>query len=163
MLMRELSSLWHSLEDAEYLHLLLEPLSLFGLAFGLLFLIAAMALRANMVQMLALIVIAISCLSVQPAVKLRIQSEPRILALQDPAFHPLIKLQTQRRSDSTWVYYGIAAVCVIGIALGRGKRRVIVGAVTIVVCSAGLMHALWLHKKECEVYHRNIVKYAPVR
>ena len=162
-MMRELTSLWQSLEDAEYFHLLLEPLPLFGLFFGLLFLIAATALRANLVQMLAMSVIAISCLSVQPAVKLRIKAEPRVLALQDPAFHPLIKQQTQRRSSTAWIYYGLAAVCVLAIPLGRGGKGFIVSMVTIVLCSAGLVHALWLHKKECEVYHRNIVKYAPVR
>jgi hypothetical protein len=162
-MMRELSSLWHSLEDAEYLHLLLEPVPLFGLAFGLMFLIAATALRAKLVAVIALIVIAVSCLSVHEAVQLRIKAEPRVLALQDAAFHPLIKQQTERRSSTTWIYYSIASVCVLAIALGRGSRGVVVGIVTIVVCSAGLMHALWLHKKECEVYHRNIVKYEPVR
>ncbi len=163
MLMRELTSLWHSLEDAEYLHLLLEPVPLFGLFFGLLFLIAATALRQSMLKMMALIVIALACLSVQPALQLRIKAEPRVLALQDAAFHPLIKQQTERRTSAAWIYYGLAALCVIAIPLGRSGKGFIVSVVTIVLCFVGLAHAVWLHKKECEVYHRNIVKYEPIR
>ena len=38
---RELTTLWQSICDPEYLHLLLEPLPLYGLGIGLTFLIVA--------------------------------------------------------------------------------------------------------------------------
>lgn len=162
-MMRELTSLWHSIGDAEYLHLLLEPLPLFGLGFGLIFLAASVLLGEKKTRMLALAIMAVSCASVQPYVKLRVKSEPRVLALQDPAYHALIRTQTERRSSSAWIYYGLAAVCLTTLSFGRGGRSLILTVVTLAACSGGFVHAVWLHKKECEVYHRNIVKYAPVR
>jgi len=158
-MMRELTSLWHSIGDAEYLHLLLEPLPLFGLGMGLIFLLGSYLLGAKNIRMLVLVVMAVSCASVQPYVKLRVKSEPRVLALQDPAYHALIRQQTERRSSSAWIYYGLAAVCLITLAFGRGGKSLLFTAVTLILCSGGFVHAVWLHKKECEVYHRNIVKY----
>lgn len=162
-MIRELTLLWHSLEDAEYLHLLLEPLPLFGLGFGLLTFVVGMLVREWRMRVLAVIVMIVACVSVQPYVRLRVQSEPRVLALQDPAFHALIRQQTERRASTSWIYYG-AALCGTGaLFFARGGKGMIVNVLTIAVCCAAFLHALWLHKKECEVYHRNIVKYAPVR
>lgn len=161
--MRELTSLWHGIGDPEYLHLLLEPVPMYGLAFGLIFLAASVVLREGKMRMLALLVMAVSCASVQPYVKLRIKSEPRVLALQDAGLHPLIRKQTEARSGSAWIYYGLAVVCMTALSFGRGGRSLILTGAALLLCSAGLVHALWLHKKECEIYHRNIVKYTPVR
>jgi hypothetical protein len=156
---RELSALWSSLEDAEYLHLLLEPLPLFGLGFGLIFLIVSIITKQAITRLLALALITACCLSVQPYVKLRLKSEPRVLALQDPAFHPAIRAQTERRTSTTWIYYATALAGAAALFLGRGGRAVMITGGAIVVCTASFLHALWLHKKECEVYHRNILRY----
>ena len=83
--------------------------------------------------------------------------------MQGKAFHSLILEQSARRSSSAWLYYGIALWCLGALVLGRGGKGLIVIAITLVVCSAGFLHALWLHKKESEVFHPNIVKYTPVR
>ena len=64
--MRELSNLWQSLDDPEYLHLLLEPLPLFGLGIGLIFVVAGLLMAQPQMKLLALIVIVLSCASVQP-------------------------------------------------------------------------------------------------
>lgn len=162
-MMRELTSLWHSVGDAEYLHLLLEPVPLFGLGFGLIFFVASYLLGAKQIRVLALVVMAVSCASVQPYLKLRIKSEPRVLALQDPGLHAAVRKQTELRSSSAWIFYGLAVVCLATLLLGRGGKGMILTVVTVVLCSTGFVHAVWLHKKECEVYHRNIVKYVPVR
>lgn len=161
--MRELSLLWLSLQDAEYLHLLLEPLPLFGLGFGVLILAASLALRDWRMRVVATALIVLSCASVHWYVTLRIKSEPRVIALQDMAFQPLIRQQTARRSDSTWIYYSAATCSVAAMFRARGGKGVIVTSITLAVCAGAFVHALWLHKKECEVYHRNTVKYAPVR
>lgn len=162
-MMRELTSLWQSFGDAEYLHLLLEPLPLFGLGLGLVFLLAGTLLRESKMRMVALLVMALSCLSVQPYLQLRAQAEPRILALQDPAYHALTKQQTELRNSTAWVYYGLAVACVVVLVLGRGSRAFLLNTLIALLAIAGLLHAIWLHKKECEVFHRNIVKYVPVR
>jgi hypothetical protein len=162
-MMRELTALWNSLGDAEYLHLLLEPLPLFGLGFGLLLLIAAFLMRDGKMRVLALIVVVVSSASVQPYQAMRTKSEPRILALQDPSFHAITLDQSSRRKSAAWLYYAIAAWGMIALVTSRKGAGLIVTSITFALCTAGFITAIWLHKKECEVFHRNIVKYTPVR
>lgn len=162
-MMRELTALWNSLGDAEYLHLLIEPLPLFGLGFGLLLLIAAFLMRDGKMRLIALIVMIASSASVQPYQAMRAKSEPRILALQDPAFHAITLDQSARRKSAAWLYYAIAAWGTITLVTSRKGSGLIVTIITFTLCASGFITAVWLHKKECEVFHRNIVKYVPVR
>lgn len=162
-MMNELTALWNSLQDAEYLHLVLEPLPLFGLAFGLVLFGLSFVVRERKTRLLALALIVGCCASVRPYLNLREKCQPRILAMQPAAYHPLIQEQSARRAGSSWFYYGIAAWCAAALVMMRKNTGLLVSLTTIVVCLAGFLHALWLHKKECEVFHRNIVKFAPVR
>ena len=160
---RELSILWQSLDDPEYVHLLLEPLPLFGLGFGLIIVASGLLMAQPKMKVLALILIAVSCASVQPYVSLRVKSEPRVLVMQDAGYHKLIRDQTQLRTRSAWLYYAITVMCVVALIATRSGKGFILLSLTLALCAIGFTHALWLHKKECEVYHRNIVKYREVK
>jgi hypothetical protein len=43
-----------------------------------------------------------------------------------------------------------------------GKRKWFLG-VTVMGTAALFWFSIWIHKKECEVYHRNIIKHRPLR
>lgn len=158
-MLTELQQLWASLRDAEYLHLLLEPLPLYGGFCGVLLLLVAQWGGESKSRLLALLLITASCASVWPYQNLRASAEPRIVATRDPALKPFIDRQSARRQGFNWAFYLMAVVggCTLILQLaGKGKPMVwitLVGALGIVILSA------WLHKKECEVYHRNIVKF----
>jgi hypothetical protein len=159
--LRELTLLWSRLHDAEYLHLALESLPLFGLGFGLLFLIVATAMGEAKCRLVALVVIAASCASVGPYVKLRTQSMPRILVIYDKAFHAEIVAQAQRRSDSVWYYYAMTGLSLLTLVLGgRGRFSLLVMA-TLACGALMFLYSAWLHRKECEVFHPNVVRAAP--
>jgi hypothetical protein len=157
-MLKELTQLWASLRDAEYLHLVLENLPLYGVACGVLMLLVAQMAGEKKSRLLALLLITACCASVWPYQELRVKAEPRIVATRDPALKPFIDKQTERRAGVNWAFYTMAAVSGLTLLLqmaGKGKPLVFVtlaGALAIVCLSA------WLHKKECEVYHRNIVK-----
>lgn len=160
---RELITLWQSIRDPEYLHLLLEPLPLYGLGAGLTFVIVSLFFGEIKSRMLALGIICLSCASVWPYIDLRDKATPRILATRSPDFAPLIQEQTQRRKDWSWPYYGMALLSAAALATTRSaKGRPLL---LLVVVYGGLLFwiSIWLHKKECEVYHRNIVRFMPVR
>ena len=160
---RELTTLWQSICDPEYLHLLLEPLPLFGLGLGLVFLIVSFLFGEIKSRMLALGIICVSCASVWPYIDLREKATPRILATRSPDFAPLIQEQTQRRKDWSWPYYAMALLSAVALFTSRSaKGRPLL---LVVVVYGGLLFwfSIWLHKKECEVYHRNIVRYKPPR
>ncbi len=158
-MMRELTSLWSSLHQPEYLHLLLEPLALFGLAAGFLFLVLSLFVVQSAARIMALLLILLSAGSVHWYLGMRVKSEPRIAALMDSAFHPRIREQTTRRKASEPLYIAIAAVAAVALAFGRSSRSLFVWAAAI-MAAVGVVHATWLHKKECEVFHPNIVHYA---
>lgn len=157
----ELTTLWTSVRDPEYAHLLLESVPLYGLAFGLTFLVVAMVVGERKCRLLALVVICASCASVWPYVDLREKATPRILATRDPAYHVLIQDQTARRANTAWLFYLMAGVSGLAVLVGHksgGKSFVLM---TVVGSAALFWFSIWLHKKECEVYHRNIVRYVP--
>ena len=158
-MMRELHQLWDSLQDPEYLHLLLEPLPVFGLGLGMIFLIAGLIMNQSKVRMLALAVIILSAGSVHWYLKMRLATEPRVAATISTTFHPLIKEQTERRQTSAWIYYGVAVAGLIGLFASSGGRASVVTMLVLAVTAAAFIHSVWLHKKECEIYHRNIVRY----
>jgi hypothetical protein len=160
---RELTTLWQSIRDPEYAHLLLESVPLYGVGFGLVFLVIAYAAGEKKTRLLALVVMALSCASVWPYLELRTRATPRILATRDPAYGPLIQQQTRLRHETAWMYYAMAGISGVALLLGftRYGKHVMLLAV---VCGAAVFWvSIWLHKKECEIYHRNIIRYLPPR
>lgn len=160
---QELLTLWQSVRDPEYAHLLLESLPLYGTGIGLLFLFAALAAKENKCRLLALFIIGASSASVWPYNSLREKAQPRILATHEPAYGPLIREQTRRRSDTGWIFYAMAVISALAFLFGStGKGRFLL-FLAIIAATASFWISIWLHKKECEIYHRNIVKQSPSR
>jgi len=160
---RELTTLWQSICDPEYLHLLLEPLPLYGLGIGLTFLIVAFVFGEVRSRMLALTIISVSCASVWPYLDLRDKATPRILATRSPDFAPLIKEQTQRRRDWAWPYYMMTLSSCAALAAMRTPKGKLLLFFVVIFGALLFWFSIWMHKKECEVYHRNIVRFVPVR
>jgi hypothetical protein len=160
---RELTTLWQSVRDPEYAHLLLESLPLYGLAGGITLLVVAFVVKERKSRLLALGMIFVSCASVWPYLDFRRTATPRILATRAVEYGPIIQGQTQLREDTAWAYYGMAAITLVAMAMSRsqharwGVLAVLVGSVMLFWLS------LWLHKKECEVYHPNIKRYSAPR
>ena len=69
---QELTTLWQSVRDPEYAHLLLESLPLYGMGFGLMFLIVAIMARETKCRLLALLLMSLSCASVWPYLDQRV-------------------------------------------------------------------------------------------
>jgi hypothetical protein len=160
---QELTTLWQNIRDPEYLHLLLEPLPLYGLGLGLVFVIVSLVFGEMKSRMLALAVICVSCASVWPYIDLRDKATPRILATRSPEFAPLIQQQTQRRKDWSWPYYAMTLFSGIALLSARSPKGRPVLFFVIIFGALLFWFSIWLHKKECEVYHRNIVRFVPVR
>ena len=88
-------------------------------------------------------------------------AQPRIVATHDPSYGPLIREQTKRRTSTGWAFYSLALVStltLILVAAGKGRSLIFL---TLIASMGCFWLSLWLHKKECEIYHRNIVKYRP--
>lgn len=155
---QELLNLWQSLRDPEYAHLLLESLPLFGIGAGLIFLCGSLFFRETKSRMLALVLTCVSSGSVWPYVSLREKAQARIIAMHDPSYAPLIREQTKRRTSAAWAFYSVALISGLAFLFGiAGKGRGLL-FLTIAAAAATFWLSLWLHKKEAEIYHRNILK-----
>ena len=160
---QELTTLWQSIRDPEYLHLLIEPLPLYGLGIGLMFFIIAFVFGERRCRLLALALICVSCASVWPYTDLRSKATPRILATRPPEYASVIQEQTSRRREWNWPYYVMTLFSVVAIFAGHSPRGRPILIVVVVGGALLFWISIWLHKKECEVYHRNIVRYTPPR
>ena len=158
-MMRELTLLWSGIKDPEYLHLLLEPVPLFGLLFGMIFLLAGILMELPKIRILALIVVVVSTSSVYWYMKMRAATEPRVAATTSPTFFPFVKKQTALRQSTVWVYYTTAGVGLAALLFGAGSRGSIFSYFALAVFAAALVHSVWLHRKESEIYHPNIQHY----
>ncbi len=162
-MLRELTTLWQSVLDPEYAHLLMESLPLYGLAFGVTLLIVAYVVNERKCRMLALGLIFLSCASVWPYLDFRLKATPRILATRAVEYGPIIRAQTQLRQDTAWPYYLMTGTSLVVMAMTH-SRHARWGVVVVIIGSVALFWLnVWLHKKECEVYHPNIKRYVAPR
>lgn len=161
---RELSNLWQSVRDPEYAHLLLESLPLYGLAAGLTFLIVSLVTGEHRSRLLALLVVAASCASVWPYLDLRAKATPRIVAVRPQEAKTEITAQTDLRQETAWAYHLLAVVSSLAALTSKTRAGRYFLIATVVGGMAVFWLSLWLHKKECELYHPNIRRYvAPAR
>lgn len=158
-MLTNLDVLFSRLKDAEYFYLLLEPLPLFGLFFGLIFLTVGLYLAQDKCRIAALIVITASCWSVYPMMKERARAQQRLVLSSDITHvsADTFKRQTQLRENTRWVYYSIGALALLAL-IGGGKIGTWSNIVLLVGGTLAVVFSVWLHMKEAEVYHPNIKK-----
>jgi hypothetical protein len=156
-MLTNLDILLSRLKDAEYSYLLLEPLPLFGLFFGLIFFCVGLYMKQPKARIVALVVIAVACGSVFFYAKLRNRAMPRILATREISYLPHIKEQSKLRADTKWIYYVTAIVAVVAL-IGGGKLGALGNYGVLATGTLALLFSLWLHMKEAQVYHPNIIK-----
>lgn len=151
------------LRDSGYAYLLLEPLLLYGVFFGVLFYCIGHYMGQQKCRTVALVVIGLCCVSIGPCLALRYKAmHPRELEKR-PSDAKLIKDQYQARQSTKWIYYALAVASLLAL-LGGGKvatfsnLAVVGGGIIVVIYSA------WMHMKEAEIYHPNIIQRAlPVK
>lgn len=158
-MLTNLDILLSRLKDAEYSYLLLEPVALFGLLFGLIFFAVGLYLAQDKCRIVALIVIAASCGSVYPMMKQRAKAQPRLALNQEIArvSADSFKKQTQLREDTKWVYYGVGGFAMLAL-IGGGKLGTWSNVALLIGGSLAVVFSIWLHMKEAEVFHPNIKK-----
>ncbi len=159
MRLSDIEVLFARLNDAEYAYLLLEPVALFGLFFGLIFFAVGLYMAQEKCRIAALIVIAASCFSVYPMMNQRVKAQQR-LVLDTDITHvsaDTFKRQTALREDTKWVYYTIGGFAILAL-IGGGKLGSWSNVALLVGGSLAVIFSVWLHMKEAEVYHPNIKK-----
>src|SRR5712692_4370765 len=148
--------LWQHLSDPEYLHILINPLPVYGLAVGVLALALALVLRNQRVTIAALVLVFVCALSAWPTYHYGEAGYDRVKAMSDPAGEQWLDEHMARGEKLIWAFYVLAGNSAIGIGVIAKWSRTS-GAVciaTLVMASATLGIGFYLAYAGGHVRHK---------
>ena len=110
-----IESFLRDLQQPEYLHVLLNPLPIYGLAIALFGLIAAMYLGSRGGRVTALILIFASALSAWPVAHRGEQAYDRVFVMADEDGKAWLKAHEHRADELIYFFYALALVSAAAI------------------------------------------------
>jgi hypothetical protein len=105
------------LSQPEYLHVLLNPLPVYGVALGTVALLLAMWLRSRQAQVTALCLLCLSAFSAWPAKELGEKAYDHIEPMSDHNGYAWLEAHAQRAARVIPVFYALAAATLAGLAV----------------------------------------------
>ncbi|HEY2140349.1 MAG TPA: hypothetical protein VGH00_09735 [Chthoniobacterales bacterium] len=105
----------HDLQQPEYLHVLLNPIPIYGLAIAFFGLIAATYLRSRGGQLTALVLIFATAISAWPVAYHGDRAYDRILSMADDDGQAWLKAHAARADKLVLLYYALALVAACAI------------------------------------------------
>jgi hypothetical protein len=109
-------SLLRDLQQPEYIHVLLNPLPVYGLLIGLIGLVIALILKSRRAQITTLILVFISSASAWPVYEFGQEGYDRVLSMADDAGQAWLDEHRERGEDLIWIFYALVALSAIAIA-----------------------------------------------
>ena len=134
------STLWQHLSDPEYIHVLINPLPVYGLSMGVLGLALALILRTPKVTVAALVLVFIGGISAWPTYHYGEAGYDRVKALSDDAGGKWLDEHMARAEKLIWMFYvlaGVSAISVVAV-VKRPQSSFAVSVVTLVLGTATL-------------------------
>jgi hypothetical protein len=107
--------LWQHLSDPEYLHILINPLPVYGLAVAVLALALALIWRNQRVTIVALVLVFVCALSAWPTYYYGEAGYDRVKAMSDPAGEQWLDEHMARGEKMIWLFYVLSGVAAIGV------------------------------------------------
>jgi hypothetical protein len=111
-----MGALLRDLQQPEYIHVLVNPLPVYGLLTGLVGLVTALILKSRRAQIATLILVLISSASAWPVYEFGQQGYDRVLSMADEAGQAWLDEHRERGEDLIWIFYVLAALSAIAIA-----------------------------------------------
>ena len=109
------ATLLQDLSQPEYLHVLINPLPVYGLAVAVIGLIIALIQRSRPAQVATLSLVLLCGAIAWPVVHYGEAGYDRALSLTDPQGAVWLKAHAQRADQFVWFFYGLAAVATAAI------------------------------------------------
>src|SRR5207249_8498335 len=104
------------LRQPEYVHVLLNPLPVYGLLIAWLGSIIALILKSRRAQIIALLLVLISSFSAWPVYEFGQQAYDRVLSMADEDGRAWLDEHKDRAEDLIWIFYALAGVSAFAIA-----------------------------------------------
>jgi hypothetical protein len=151
-----IDTLREHLAQPEYIHVLLNPLPVYGLTVGVLALIVALFLRSRPAHVVALVVIAISAASAWPVFHYGHQGYDRVKAMSDETGELWLDEHMDRAEKLIAVFYVLAALSVAAIFAPRKWPRadLPLAAVTLSLAFVVLAVGGWISFAGGQIRHK---------
>jgi len=111
-----IAALVRDLQQPEYIHVLLNPLPVYGLLVGWVGLIIGLVLRSRPAQIATLSLVLLSSISAWPVYEFGEQGYDRVLSMTDEPGGAWLDEHMHRAENLIWVFYALAAVSAFAIA-----------------------------------------------
>jgi hypothetical protein len=109
------TTLWQHLSDPEYVHVLINPLPVYGLSIAVLALALALFLRTQRLTIAALVLVFVCSISAWPTYSYGEAAYDRVKAMSDPAGEQWLDEHMARGMKMIWMFYVLAGVAAIGV------------------------------------------------
>ena len=103
------------LHQAEYVHVLLNPLPVYGLAVGLIGLLVAICIRSRAGIVVALVVVLISAAAAWPVYEYGEQSYDHVLSITDNDGQAWLASHKRRAENLIWLFYAVAILSAVAL------------------------------------------------
>jgi len=110
-----IEALFRDLRQPEYVHALLNPLPIYGLAIATLALVIALLQRSRSAQVAALVLMLLCALSVWPVVAFGERAYDNILTMSDDDGRAWLDAHERRADSVVIVFYALAAIAAAAI------------------------------------------------
>jgi disulfide bond formation protein DsbB len=135
-----IATLSQDLSQPEYIHVLINPLPVYGLLVAIIGLVIALMQRSRSAQITALALILLSAAIVWPVVHYGEESYDRVLSLTNDQGAAWLKVHAHRADEFAWCFYVLAAVAAAAIfaPLKWPKSATILALITLLL-SCGVL------------------------
>ena len=110
-----IATLSRDLSQPEYIHVLINPLPVYGLAMGIIGLIIALFQRSRPAQVATLALILLSGAIAWPVVHYGEEGYDRVLSMSDDQGQAWLKVHEHRADKLAWSFYVLAAMAAVAI------------------------------------------------
>ena len=110
-----IATLSQDLSQPEYIHVLINPLPVYGLAMGVIGLIIAIIQRSRRAQIATLAIILLSAAIAWPVAHYGEEGYDRVLSLSDDQGQAWLKVHAHRVDEFIWFFYALAVVAAVAI------------------------------------------------
>lgn len=110
-----LASLSQDFSQPEYIHVLINPLPVYGLAIGIVGLVIALIQRSRSAQIATLALVMLSGLVAWPTAHYGEAGYDRVLSMSDDQGQAWLKVHAHRVHQLVWSFYVLAAIAAVAI------------------------------------------------
>ena len=152
-----------SLRQPEYVHVLLNPLPVYGLLVSWIALVAALISKGRRAHIVALILVFVTSISAWPVFEFGQQGYDRVLAMTDDDGHAWLDEHEARAEKLIYIFYTLAALSVgaILVPIRWPKSSVPLAVVVVLLGATALTSSCYIAYAGGKIRHREFRNEPP--